>query len=482
MLETILKWIEFIPFFIIMCSISIGIFFVVFEISNLVMFINTFLGILFTIIYLFVFKDSLMFKKNFFFHFDIYSIFFAILILLTSLITSFFVHFYYKKNKMYKKEYYIILLALSLGSLSLNFSKHMSVFFVSMEIITLSTVGLIYFFNNNKKAIEASLKYILFSSFSSIFVLFGIGLIYFISGSLEYSNLYNFVDNSDIYKKIFLFFGLWMILSGIFFKMSIFPFHFIFPDVYKISNPVFLICFSVLNKISFFSFLLYVFTNTFLSKETFFLNLIEIFSFFSMCFGNLLANLQNNIKRLLGYASISQVGYLMLILLVFDKFVFFKENIFFYFLNYIICNICIFSAMTIVKKYYIKNNMYNNIYKENIFFNLYNSFPLLSIALSIVFFSLSGIPFTIGFISKLYLIYSIIENKLWFLMIGLIFSSIIGVYLYFKIIIDFYNKKYDLFFIKKYDISMSSKILEKIIFFISSLLIIINILFLNIRY
>ncbi|WP_343184150.1 NADH-quinone oxidoreductase subunit N [Buchnera aphidicola (Ceratovacuna keduensis)] len=464
---------EFFPFIIIICSISFGMFFIIFKRNNLVIFLNSILGILLTIYYLLFFKDKLLYKKNFFFHFDKFSIFFSLLILTVILITSIFAYFYLDKKKIYVEEYYILLLLFLLGSVSLSFSKHVSVFFISIEIITLSTVGLIYFFNNNKNSLEASLKYMIFSSFSSIFMLFGIGIIYFITGNLEYENLYLIINKFDIYKNIVIFLGISIILFSIFFKMSLFPFHFIFPDVYQASSPLYLMCFSTVNKLSFFSFLIYFFSSTLILKINFFYNLVQIFSLLSIFFGNLLALFQNNVKRLLGYASISQVGYLIVAVLSLNRFELSEENAFFYFLNYVICNICLFGSFSILKNGYIYREIDNSFFKKNIFSNIFYTYPLLSISLFIVFFSIAGIPPTIGFLNKFYILSYAIHNNFWILTSSIIFSSIFGTYLYFKIIVSFYNKIKDE---KMYRCRFSffENILEIFIFIMSISLILYN--------
>ncbi|WP_343154893.1 NADH-quinone oxidoreductase subunit N [Buchnera aphidicola (Pseudoregma panicola)] len=478
MLSIFQKYMEFFPFIIIMCSISFGMFYIIFKRNNLVMFLNSFLGIFLTIYYLLFFKDKLLHKINFFFHFDKFSIFFSLLILIIMLITSIFAYFCLDKKKLYIEEYYILLLLFLLGSISLSFSKQVSLFFISIEIITLSTIGLVYFFNDNKKSIEASLKYMIFSSFSSIFMLFGIGIIYFITGSLKYENLYLIINKFDIYKQTAVFLGISIILFSIFFKMSLFPFHFVFPDIYQVSSPLYLMCFSTVNKLSFFSFLIYFFSSTLILKINFFYNLVQIFSLLSILIGNLLALFQNNVKRLLGYASISQVGYLMISVLSLNKFEFSIQNIFFYFLNYVICNICIFGTFAILKSGYIYREIDNNFFKKNIFSNMFHTYPLLSISLFIVFFSTAGIPPTVGFLNKLYILSYAIHNNFWILMFCIIFSSIFGTYLYFKIIVSFYNEIKDIK-MNRHRFFFIENILEIFIFIMSTTLLLYNFLFYN---
>ncbi|WP_343189199.1 NADH-quinone oxidoreductase subunit N [Buchnera aphidicola (Chaitoregma tattakana)] len=468
MLSIIFKYIEFCPFIIMMLSISFGIFFIICKRNSLIMFLNTFFGILLTSYYILFFRVKLVSVTNFFYHFDKFSIFFSLLILFVGLITSIFAYFYLNKNKPYVEEYYILLLLLVLGSVSLNFAKHMLIFFVSMEMITLSTVGLIYFFKDCKKSIEASLKYMIFSNFSSIFILFGFGIIYFFNGSVEYSNLFLLLGKYNIYEQAVVFVGILMVLFGIFFKMSLFPFHFIFPDIYQVSNPLVLISFSTINKLSFFSFLLYFISTTMILKFSFFYNLIQIFAFLSIFFGNFLAIFQKDIKRLLGYASISQVGYLMIVLLNINYFPFSSENMVLYFLNYVLCNVCIFGSMTIINKNYSGNNT------NNVFYNIFYKHSLLFKSLYLSFLSLSGIPLTIGFLNKLYMFSSAIYSKLWYLLAVTTFSSILGMYVYFKILMSLYNYKKHESDIDVENFSYTQKILEVIIFTISITLVLFN--------
>lgn len=469
MMPIFFKYLEFFPFVSIMFSIFFGTFFTVFKRSSIFMFLNTLLSILFNIFYFYFFNNKLCNINNFFFHFDKLSIFFSLLILFSGLVIVLFSYFCLCEKNIYISEYYLLLLLLMLGSLSLNFAKHIFIFFISVEIITLSTVGLIYFFNKSKTAIEASLKYMIFSSFVSLFILFGIGLIYFINGNLEYIHLFSNLQKYDFYEKISIFLGITMLLMGIFFKISLFPFHFIFPDVYQVSDPIYLMCFSIINKISFLSFLTYFFLCSSILQIKFFYILIYIMSVLSIFFGNFLAIFQKNLKRLLGYLSISQSGYSIIVILsLLNKFTYFLENIFLYFINYVICNICFFGSMAIIKRcnFYIKKN--------NIFSNIYNSYFLLSLSMFIVLFSLSGVPPTIGFINKLYIFSYSICNHFWIMSLVILISNILGMYIYFKILISICNDNKINNNLCKYDFYYIKDILGIIIFVMSICLIFFN--------
>ncbi|WP_367670666.1 NADH-quinone oxidoreductase subunit N [Sodalis-like secondary symbiont of Drepanosiphum platanoidis] len=394
-------------------------------------YIITIISLNISILSLFFIKKNNIFYHNFLIIMDNYSIFYIFLILISSLITSIISFLYLKKYTSYYDEFYILLLISTIGAIFLSISNNFISFFIGLKIISIPIFGMMNYIFKKKNSLNTSIKYIILSTISSSLILFGIALIYSKTGNLSFEEIKNILFIYDInHNKIFLM-GIGMIISGISFYLSLVPFHYWTIDVYKNSPTSLIIFISTVSKIAIFSVATRIF---YLINNTSIKIIFSLFAILSIILGNLLAYKQKNIKKMLGYSSISHMGYIIINFITINNDLISIESINLCIFSYIISNLILFSIITIISNYYnIKNKNKMSFYK-----GLFWKQPILAISFSIALFSLSSFPLTIGFISKFYILFLCIKNKLWYIIFSIFLGHIIGISYYLRIIINIY--------------------------------------------
>ena len=359
---------------------------------------------------------------------DRFGCYFQALVLLSAFIVTLFSqislkNFYPEKRK---EEYYLLLLLATLGATSMVISTHFISFFVGLEILNISLYSLISYYRERPKAIEAGLKYLILAAMSSALLLFGMALIYAITGTLSFQGLANTTALPDSGRILMLIAGIGLMITGIGFKLALVPFHMWAPDIYEgASSPISGFIASV-SKGAMMAVLLRFFMMASLYGFNQIMLVFTVIAILSMLTGNLLALRQNNIKRMLAYSSIAHFGYLMV------AFVAGKgmgtQAASFYLTAYIITILAAFSLITLMSR---SDNEAADI--ED-YAGLFWKKPLLAILLSITLLSLAGIPLTAGFMGKFYLLTAGVGKGNWLLAFILVVSSIIGLYYYLRFI------------------------------------------------
>ncbi len=342
---------------------------------------------------------------------------------------------YLKLTKISKIEYPVLILSSILGMMVMISSNDLIVFYMGLELQSLSLYVLASFNRDNLLSTESGLKYFVLSALSSGILLYGFSLIYGFSGSTNFNEIS--INISDF--QYGLTFGIVFILVGLAFKISAVPFHMWAPDVYQGSPTSVTIIFAILPKIAaltvFIRFLYVPFVNMIDQWQ-----MIVIFlSIASMTFGAVAAIGQKNLKRLVAYSSISHMGYALAGLTTVTN-----EGIqssIIYMSIYLVMNLALFSCMFMMRR--------NENYFENIddLSGLSKNHPILSFSMLIILFSLAGIPPLAGFFAKFYIFMAVIEQSMYFLaLIGLL-STVIAAYYYLRIIKIIYfdpeKEKYD---------------------------------------
>ena len=342
---------------------------------------------------------------------------------------------YLKTFKILKIEYPILVICAVLGMMVMISSNDLIVFYIGLELQSLSLYVLSSFNRDEVKSSEAGLKYFVLSALSSGLLLYGCSLIYGFSGSTNFEIIANNLD-SDQYV---LTFGIVFILVGLAFKISAVPFHMWAPDVYEGSPTSVTLFFTIVPKIAaltvFIRFLYVPFINLIDQWQ-----MILIFlSIASMVFGAVAAIGQKNIKRLIAYSSISHIGYALAGLTTGTN-----EGIqssVIYITIYFVMNLGLFSCLLMLKR--------NNQYYETLddLSGLSKNHPLLSLSLLVILFSLAGIPPLAGFFAKFYVFMAVIEQSMYFLAIVGLLSTVIAAFYYLRIIKIIYfdqeKEKYD---------------------------------------
>ncbi|MCR3756224.1 MAG: NADH:quinone oxidoreductase subunit N [Candidatus Westeberhardia cardiocondylae] len=369
---------------------------------------------------------------------DTFSIFYTNLILLGNLINSVLSYTWLKSvPNNQKNEFYLFILIASIGNIILCSAEHCITMFVGIELISLSLFGIIgYNILYNKESLKIIINYIILSMISSSFFLFGIALIYAYIGELSFCKIKELLNNSIVYSNIILI-ALSMIIAGLGFKLSLVPFHLIIPKLYQTSHPQTII-FLLLNKTTVFLTTLRFLLQTSIAQNKNFCTLLIVLSSISIILGTCMALKQDNIKKLLSYSSISNFGYLTIgLTTIKQNYSLTMEAIGIYLTSYLLANIGILNIIDIITHIYSKKKLCTNKIKTNSLYfykGLFWKHPYISLLLTIFLLSLAGIPMTLGFVGKIYIMTLGIHNKIYWLNIIIIIGNTISIIYYIYII------------------------------------------------
>jgi NADH-quinone oxidoreductase subunit N len=355
---------------------------------------------------------------------DRFGIFFLALILISGLVISILAYSYLQEMAERKEEYHVILILGSLGAGTLVFSNHFISFFIGLELLSISIYILISFTRERKNSIEAAIKYLVLSGVASAVLLMGMALIYAVTGGIGFSAIAAYASATENFSLLFLS-GTGLILTGIGFKLALVPFHLWTPDVYEGAPAPTTAFIATISKVSVVAIFLRFYLAMNGPEHQVIVYILSIIAFLSMLAGNLLALLQKDLKRLLAYSSIAHLGYILVALIAGkDSGI---EAVTFYIVAYLFTILAGFSIVSAVSRH---NRELSAIADYR---GLFWKHPALAAALSIIMLSLAGIPLTIGFIGKYYLLLVGLENDLWFLVLTLIISSVIGLFYYLRV-------------------------------------------------
>ncbi|MBI1931524.1 MAG: NADH-quinone oxidoreductase subunit N [Ignavibacteriales bacterium] len=367
---------------------------------------------------------------------DSYGTYFKIIILIASILIILFAKNSAEIKKIEERsgEFYTLIFGMILGMLFMVSATDLIMIYISVELLSLSSYVLAGFTKLRDRDTEASLKYLVYGATSSGLMLFGISIIYGLTGS---TNLFiiNDIFKSTSVNVLAYSFSMILIFTGIGFKISAVPFHFWTPDVYEgapISVTAFL---SVASKAAGFALLIRFIKTTFMLKEINgvwvlldgfnWQHFIIVISILTMTLGNFAALWQDNVKRMLAYSSIAHAGYMLLgIAVLSDQGLL---SVMIYFMIYLLMNIGAFYIVMLIS---------NRINSEDV--NDYNRLgyasPFLGIALTIFLISLTGLPPTAGFISKLYIFLALLDAKMIFVAVIAVLNSVVSLYYYIRIL------------------------------------------------
>jgi NADH-quinone oxidoreductase subunit N len=334
-----------------------------------------------------------------------------------------------KDTKSRPEIFYALLLFATLGMMFVSFSNNLIMIFVAFETSSIATYA-VTAYNKDKRTLEASLKYFVTGAVSSAFLVFGISYLYLASGSFNF-NVISTVSNT--YSII----GLVLLVVGFGFKLALFPFHSWAVDTYTGARSSISAFLSTGSKLMALIAILRLVVFAFYGMKYDVYIIFAILAVLTMSFGNIVALVQKDVKRMLAYSSIANAGYLSLF------FVMAGYTYNYTILGYGLAALLIFSIAYL----FMKAGMFiatipfddKNASMDR-FAGLGKKAPLFGVATALLLMSLAGIPPTIGFVGKYYLFLALIESHLLWLAIIAIINSAISVYYYFRVIMYMYWK------------------------------------------
>ena len=357
---------------------------------------------------------------------DAFSNYFKILILLSSLFVLNSSKNFIIDNKLDKFEYPIIILLSILGMFFMVSSNDLILFYLGLELQSLSLYILASIDRDNIRSTESGIKYFVLSALSSGLLLYGCSLLYGFTGSTNFELIATQLNKENagaVFAMVF-------ILVGLAFKVSAVPFHMWTPDVYEGAPTSITSYFAVVPKVAglalLIKFMFIPFSNILLEWQT----IIIFISIASMILGAVAAMIQKNFKRLLAYSSIGHIGYALAG--VATGAISGYQSAVVYISIYVVMNIGAFSCLYLLKK--------DGQYKENIsdLSGISKKHPLLAISLLIILFSLAGVPPLGGFFAKFYVFVAVLEKEMYALAIIGLLTTVMSAFYYLKIIKTIY--------------------------------------------
>lgn len=322
-------------------------------------------------------------------------------------------------------EYYALLLISAIGAIYMAAGTELITAYIAFEVLSFSLYVLTSFEKRNRKSNEGGMKFMLLGAFSSALFLYGLSLLYGVTGTTSYDGIASALSNLNSNLNPALLTSLVLIITGLGFKVAAAPFHMWTPDAYE-GAPLPVTAFlSVASKGAGFAFFVRLFSTALMPVLPDWRWMIAVLSTLTMFIGNLIAIQQHNVKRLLAYSSIGQVGYLLIGIAALSPAA--ASALLFHLAGYVVTNLVAFLAIIAV---------FNLTGKDEIedFGGLAETSPFLALSLTIALFSLAGMPLFAGFFTKFILFQAGVQSGLLWLVVIALVNSFISLYYYLRVI------------------------------------------------
>ncbi|MGB7467369.1 MAG: NADH-quinone oxidoreductase subunit N [Candidatus Acidiferrum sp.] len=370
--------------------------------------------------------------------FDTYSLFFHWLVGLVSFLVILSADSYLQREGLDSAEFYALILFATAGMGVLASAQELLTAFIGLEMSSISSYILAGYRRDSIKSSESAMKYFLLGSFATAFFLYGIALVYGVTGSTALGKLADADPSSTL-----LHLGLTLILVGLGFKVAAAPFQVWTPDVYEGAPTPVTALFSAGPKAAAFALLLRIFA-TVHAATTYWFWAFWVLAALTMFVGNLGAVVQSNVKRLLAYSSIAHAGYILVAMASVTTLAADERlgpigayaAVLFYLLSYSLVSV---GAFTIVSELGGRGERYLTI---DDLAGLATRQPFTAATLAIFLLSLLGLPITAGFLGKLYIFTAALNSNLYWLAVLMAINSVIGAYYYFRVIVVMYMHEY----------------------------------------
>jgi len=356
------------------------------------------------------------------------SAFSALFIVLTIFLVA-LAHDFYEDHQTKISDFIAIKIFLLAGAIAMVSFGNLAMFFLGIEILSISLYILAASNRMNVKSNEAGMKYFLMGSFASGIILFGICLIYGAMGTFDITEITEWSRSAEL--PLWFPIGIALVTIGMLFKIAAVPFHFWAPDVYEGSPALTTATMSTLVKVLAMATLYKLLTAMNADLSDAFINIIIVISIASMTIGNIMALKQTNVKRMLAFSGISHAGFMLMALLSISNS---ASNLLYYASAYSLAGIAAFSVILYVCKNRDNQDIanFNGLGKNN---------PLMAVVLTAALLSMAGIPIFAGFFAKLVLFNQTIQTGYLVVVIAAVVNSIISVGYYFKLILAMYGKE-----------------------------------------
>ena len=344
---------------------------------------------------------------------------------------------YLTEHKLFRGEYFVLVLLAMLGMMVMVSGYSLLTLYLGLEILSLSLYTLIAIARERAGAIEAALKYFVLGAIASGLLLYGMSMIYGISGSINITDIATFAANSTLASRemLILNFGLVFLVIGIAFKLGAVPFHMWVPDVYQGAPTSVTMFLSTVPKIAAVAMLVRILVDGMGAMHEYWSDLFMVLALLSIALGSVVALMQTNIKRMLAYSTISHVGFILLgfVTGVVEGY----GAAVFYVLVYILMSMAAFGMIILLNKQGFEAD------KISDFKGLSKHSPWFALMMLAIMLSMAGVPPFIGFYAKLFILQQVISAGFITIAVIAVVFAVISSYYYLQVVKSMYFEDSD---------------------------------------
>jgi len=364
---------------------------------------------------------------------DGFAQFFKITFMIIAFLTVLISMGYTQREGIAFGEYYSLILFATLGMMLMAAGTHLITLFLGLELMSISIYILVGMMREDRRSVEAALKYFLLGAFATGFLLYGMAFLYGATGSLALKDIGAYIASKNLLRNPMLLMSLVFLTVGFGFKIASVPFHMWTPDVYE-GAPTSITAFMATGvKAAGFSALIRVFFSALPGFRPDWTSIMWLMAVATMTVGNIVAISQTNIKRMLAYSSIAHAGYILVAFVAGNDLGI--SGILFYLMAYAFMNLGAFTVVILLGKKGEENTLISD------YAGIGFKYPFLAASMTIFLLSMAGIPPLGGFMAKFYVFSAAVKEKFYWLAILGVINSAISVYYYLRVTIFMYFRE-----------------------------------------
>jgi len=332
---------------------------------------------------------------------------------------------YLRRRAILKGEYFVLGLFATLGAMVLISAGSLITLYLGLELMSLCLYAMVAFDRDSGIAAESAIKYFVLGSMASGTLLYGMSIIYGMTGSLELANI-EMAVRGGFSANLGLVFGIAFLVVGVGFKFGAVPFHMWIPDVYEGSPTCVTVFIGTASKLAAFALAMRLLPEALGASQSDWSQMLIVLSVLSMAIGNIVAIAQANLKRMLAYSTISHIGYVLLGILSGTAQGY--QAAMFYMISYVVVAAGAFGMILLLARQGFEAD------KLDDFKGLNARSPWFAGMMAILMFSLAGVPPFIGFWAKLGVIQAVLGVQLTWLAVVAVLFSVVGAYYYLRVV------------------------------------------------
>ena len=332
---------------------------------------------------------------------------------------------YLKRRGILKGEYYVLGLFATLGAMVLISAGSLITLYLGLELLSLCLYAMVAFDRDSGIAAESAIKYFVLGSMASGTLLYGMSIVYGVTGHLELAAIANALQ-FGLTDNVGLLFGIAFLIVGIGFKLGAVPFHMWIPDVYEGSPTCVTVFIGTASKLAAFALAMRLLPEALAGSQVDWSQMLVVLAVLSMAIGNIVAIAQSNIKRMLAYSTISHIGFVLLGILSGTAQGY--QAAMFYMISYVIVASGAFGMILLLARQGFEAD------KLVDFKGLNARSPWFAGMMAILMFSLAGVPLFVGFWAKLGVVQAVLGVSLTWLAVAAVLFSVIGAFYYLRIV------------------------------------------------